>query len=286
MQIDSRDPAQGDGVGTGTGSRPVARRPSWGVRRLAGIGRTAETVAIHAGGMATLLWRTVVYAFTGRIPLRDVVQQMHWMGIGSIPIVLVTGMLAGIVTSQQGGYQFTGSVPLYILGSVVTSSIILELGPVLTAVVLIGRVGARITAELGTMKVSEQIDAMASLGRDPIRVLVAPRIIAGIISVPVLAAMASAAGLFAGMIAAQLAAGLAPENFWFGAQLFWHNWDLFYSMMKALSFGLLIPLVASHMGLATRGGAEGVGQYTTRAVVTMTLGVLIMDALFPPLLLN
>jgi phospholipid/cholesterol/gamma-HCH transport system permease protein len=150
----------------------------------------------------------------------------------------------------------------------------------------VGRVGARITAELGTMKVSEQIDALESLGRDPIRMLVAPRIIAGIISLPVLAAMASTAGLFAGMYAAQLTVGLAPEGFWFGAQLFWHKWDLFYSMMKALAFGFLIPVVASHMGLVTRGGAEGVGRYTTAAVVMMLLGVLIMDAMFPPLLLN
>lgn len=286
MQIDSRHPGPGTRPAPTPPHSAAAPRPGWLIRRLAHVGTTAETVATHAGGMATLAWKTLVYAVTGRIPLRDVAQQMYWMGVGSIPIVLVTGMLAGIVTSQQGGYQFTGSVPLYILGSVVASSIILELGPVLTAVVLIGRVGARITAELGTMKVSEQIDAMASLGRDPVRILVAPRIIAGIISVPILAAMASAAGLFSGMVAAQLTVGLAPENFWFGAQLFWHNWDLFYSMMKALSFGFLIPLVSSHMGLATRGGAEGVGQYTTRAVVTMTLGVLIMDALFPPLLLN
>jgi phospholipid/cholesterol/gamma-HCH transport system permease protein len=258
----------------------------WAERRLAGVGRSAEGLAAHAGGMAYLVWRTLVYTVTGRIPLRDVAQQIYWIGIGSIPIVLVTGMLSGIVTSQQGGYQFTGNVPLYILGSVVASSIILELGPVLTAVVLVGRVGARITAELGTMKVSEQIDALESLGRDPIRMLVAPRIIAGIVSLPVLAAMASTAGLFAGMYAAQLTVGLAPEGFWFGAQLFWHKWDLFYSMMKALAFGFLIPVVASHMGLATRGGAEGVGRYTTAAVVMMLLGVLIMDAMFPPLLLN
>jgi phospholipid/cholesterol/gamma-HCH transport system permease protein len=284
MQIDTGHRPPGTGAAGAVPSPHGAA--SWGWRRLADVGRTAETVASHAGGMATLAWRTLVYTVTGRIPLRDVAQQMYWMGIGSIPIVLVTGMLAGIVTSQQGGYQFTGSVPLYILGSVVASSIVLELGPVLTAVVLIGRVGARITAELGTMKVSEQIDAMESLGRDPIRILVAPRIIAGVISVPVLAAIATAAGLFAGMLAAQWTAGLAPEGFWFGAQLFWHNWDLFYSMMKAVSFGLLIPLVSSHMGLVTRGGAEGVGSYTTRSVVTMTLGVLIMDALFPPLLLN
>jgi phospholipid/cholesterol/gamma-HCH transport system permease protein len=157
---------------------------------------------------------------------------------------------------------------------------------VLTAVVLIGRVGARITAELGTMKVSEQIDALESLGRDPVRTLVAPRIIAGIIAVPLLAGMADAVGVFSGMLAAQATAGLGYRSFLYGAQLFWHNWDMFYSLSKAVAFGLVIPLVASHMGLATRGGAEGVGRYTTSAVVTMTLAVLILDALFPPLLLN
>jgi phospholipid/cholesterol/gamma-HCH transport system permease protein len=255
-------------------------------RRLAAVGRTAETLAAHAGGMATLVWQTLGYLLTGRIPLREVAANVYWMGIGSIPIVLVTGALAGVVTSQQGGYQFTGSVPLEILGSVVTSSIILELGPVMTAVVLIGRVGARITAELGTMRVSEQIDALYALGRDPVRTLVAPRIVAGVVSVPVLVAMANVTGLFAGMLAAQYTVGLGREAFFYGARLFWHNWDMFYSLSKGVAFGFLIPLVSSHMGLATRGGAEGVGQYTTRSVVTMTLGVLILDALFPPLLLN
>jgi phospholipid/cholesterol/gamma-HCH transport system permease protein len=263
-----------------------SRRSPWASRRLAGVGRTAETLAAHAGGMATLVWQTLVYLFTGRIPPREVAANVYWMGIGSIPIVMVTGALAGVVTSQQGGYQFTGSVPLEILGSVVTSSIILELGPVMTAVVLIGRVGARITAELGTMRVSEQIDALYSLGRDPVRTLVAPRIVAGVISVPVLVAMANVTGLFAGMLAAQYTVGLGRESFFYGAGLFWHNWDMFYSLSKGVAFGFLIPLVSSHMGLATRGGAEGVGQYTTRSVVTMTLGVLVLDALFPPLLLN
>lgn len=265
--------------------QPVRRGP-WPQRRLAILGRGAERFFEHAGEMAGLLWHTFVYLVTGRIPLREIVNQVYWMGVGSIPIVLVTGMLAGIVTSQQGGYQFTGGIPLYILGSVVTSSIVLELGPVMTAVVLIGRVGARITAELGTMKVSEQIDALHSLGRDPVRTLVAPRIIAGVISVPVLAAIATTVGIFAGMLAAQATAGLGYRSFLYGAGLFWNNWDMFYSLSKALSFGLVIPLVSSHMGLATRGGAEGVGRYTTSAVVTMTLAILVLDALFPPLLLN
>lgn len=265
--------------------QPVRRGP-WPQRRLAILGRGAERFFEHAGEMATLVWRSFLYLVTGRIPMREVVNQLYWMGVGSIPIVLVTATLAGIVTSQQGGYQFTGGIPLYILGSVVTSSIVLELGPVLTAVVLIGRVGARITAELGTMKVSEQIDALHSLGRDPVRTLVAPRIIAGVIAVPILVAIADTVGVLAGMISAESTAGLGYSNFLYGAQLFWHNWDLFYSLSKAVAFGFVIPLVASHMGLATRGGAEGVGRYTTAAVVTMTLAVLFLDALFPPLLLN
>jgi phospholipid/cholesterol/gamma-HCH transport system permease protein len=284
MQTTREQPRAGGAV-----TEPAARRSgraSWPAKRLAAVGRAADRTLEHAGGMATLFWRTLVYLFTGRVPLSEVAAQVYWMGIGSIPIVLVTGGLAGVVTSQQGGYQFTGNVPLYYLGSVVSSSIILELGPVLTAVVLIGRVGARITAELGTMRVSEQIDALYSLGRDPVRTLVAPRIVAGLISVPILVAIANGMGLLTGMLAAQFTLGLGRQSFFYGAGLFWHNWDMFYSIAKAVSFGFIIPLVASHMGLATRGGAEGVGKYTTASVVTMTLGVLILDAMFPPLLLN
>jgi phospholipid/cholesterol/gamma-HCH transport system permease protein len=259
---------------------PVLERP------LAAVGRSVENMARHAAGMGSLTWRTLVYLFTGRISLRDVVNQMYWMGVQSVPIVLVTATLSGVVTSQQGGYQFTGSVPLYVLGSVVASSVVLELGPVLTAVVLIGRVGARITAELGTMQVSEQIDALYSLGRDPVRSLVAPRIIAGIVIVPLLVGIADCIGIIAGIFSAQLTVGLGKDAFLYGAGLFWHSWDMFYSLAKGVSFGFVIPLVASHMGLSTRGGAEGVGRSTTSAVVFMTLAVLFLDAMFPPLLLQ
>src|SRR5512132_980692 len=143
------------------------------------IGRTSELVAFHAGEMALLVWRVGKAIVRGRVSLRDVATQLQMVGIGSFPLTTVTAILSGVVTAQQGGYQFTSSIPLYVLGSVVASSVVLELGPVLTAVVVIGRVGARITAELGTMQVSEQIDALYSLGRDPVKVLAAPRILAG-----------------------------------------------------------------------------------------------------------
>jgi len=253
---------------------------------LARIGRTAEGAFRGAGEMTMLVWRVVVVTLTGQVALRDVLTQLMSVGVGSIPLVAVTAVLSGVVTSQQGGYQFTSSIPLYVLGSVVTSSVVLELGPVMTSFVLIGRVGARITAEIGTMKVSEQIDALHSLGRDPVPVLAAPRIIAGTIATPLLVGLADFIGVFAGLVAARFAVGLGPESFLYGARLFWHSWDLLYSIVKGLVFGFVIPLISVYMGFGTRGGAEGVGRATTSAVVFMIITVLVLDATFPPLFLN
>jgi phospholipid/cholesterol/gamma-HCH transport system permease protein len=253
---------------------------------LSGVGRVSVAVARHAGGLALLVWRTGVAVVTGQVALRAVIDQCYSMGVESLPLVMVTAILSGIVTSQQGGYQFTSSIPLYILGSVVTSSIILELAPVLTTIVIIGRVGARITAELGTMQVSEQIDAIHALGRDPVALLAAPRILAGIVSMPVLVGFANGVGFVAGAISAKLSVGLGTDAFLFGARMFWHDWDMFYSFCKAETFGFIIPVIAVHMGLLTRGGAEGVGRSTTASVVFMIIAVLVLDATFPPLLLN
>jgi phospholipid/cholesterol/gamma-HCH transport system permease protein len=253
---------------------------------LARVGRVSETVFTHTGQLGVLSWAILIAVLRLRVSPKEILHQIYVMGIQSLPIVMVTAALSGIVTSQQGGYQFTGSVPLYVLGSLVAQTVVLEMGPVLTGIVLVGRVGARITAELGTMKVSEQIDAFYSLGRDPVAILVAPRVIAGLISTPLLVAIANIVGIYAGMLAAQITAGLGKEAFFYGARMFWHNWDLLYSLTKAAVFGLSIPLISAHMGLQTRGGAEGVGRTTTAAVMFMTLTVLILDALFPPLMLN
>jgi phospholipid/cholesterol/gamma-HCH transport system permease protein len=263
---------------------PRLLEPLAGILRA--IGRVGDSVFRHAGGMTLLTTRTAANTLRGNVAFRDFVDQAFSMGVQSLPLVMVTAILSGIVTSQQGGYQFTGSIPLYILGSVVTSSVVLELGPVLTAVVVIGRVGARITAELGTMRVSEQIDALYSLGRDPVPVLAAPRILAGMLVMPALVAIANGVGVFAGMVSAQATVGLGPQSFLYGARLFWHSYDLLYSLLKALAFGFVIPVISVHMGLLTRGGAEGVGRSTTASVVFMIIAVLVSDALFPPLFLN
>ncbi len=255
-------------------------------RPVRAVGRWWAEWAEHAGQLGLLVWATVSATLRLRVSYREFVNQLYVMGVQSIPIVAVTSILSGIVTSQQGGYQITATVPLYVLGSVTAKSIALELAPVLTAVVLVGRVGARITAELGTMVVSEQIDAYRSLGRDPLIVLGAPRILAGLLVMPLLVGIANIVGLFSGMVSAQLALGLSFETFLFGARLFWFSWDLLYSLLKSIAFGFAIPIIAIHMGLRTRGGAEGVGRTTTASVMFQTLTIFILDAMFPALFLD
>ena len=253
---------------------------------LGRIGRTAEATAEHAGQMAFLTWNVARATLLGRVSLRSILDQFWAMGVQSLPLVLITAVISGVVTTQQGGYQLTSTIPLYVLGSVVASSVVLELGPVMTSFVLIGRVGARITAELGTMQVSEQIDALHSLGRDPVAVLAAPRIIAGTITTPLLVSIANVVGIFSGMLAAELTLGLGSESFLYGARMYWHSWDLLYSINKGVVFGFIIPLISVHMGFRTRGGAEGVGRSTTSAVVFMIISLLVLDATFPSLFLN
>ena len=212
---------------------------------------------------------------------------MYVMGVQSIPIVLITGLLSGIVTSQQGGYQFTSTIPLYVLGSVTVTSIVLELGPVLTAVVLVGRVGARISPRSWARWWSRSRSTPTTRW-DATRwsFWAPPRILAGLLVTPMLVGMAIVVGTFSGMVAAELSTGLSYETFFYGARLFWHSWDLVYALMKALVFGFAIPVIAIHMGFRTSGGAAGVGRTTTASVMFQTLTVLILDALFPPLFLQ
>jgi phospholipid/cholesterol/gamma-HCH transport system permease protein len=256
------------------------------MRVIESIGRASRLATEHAGQLGLLFWQVVTNLIQLKVSYRDILGQIYVMGVQSVPIVIITAILAGIVTSQQGGYQFTGTIPLYVMGSIVTTSVILELAPVLTAIVLVGRVGARITAELGTMEVSEQIDAFHSVGRDPVTILAAPRVVAGVLVLPILNGIAIIVGLYAGLFSAKWTLGLGNEAFWYGAQLFWHNWDMVYSMSKAAAFGLAIPLISAHMGFRTTGGAAGVGKTTTNSVMFMTLTILILDALFPPLFLD
>ncbi len=213
-----------------------------------------------------------------------VVEQMLRIGVGSIPLVLVTSVFTGGVAAVQAAYQFQNYVPLRYLGSVIGKSVVIELGPVLTALVVGGRVGASIAAELGTMKVTEQIDALETLAIDPIRYLVTPRLIAGIIMLPVITIFSDFIAIMGGYVVALIGLGITSHVYFSSLKLFLDTLDVFSGLIKAIFFGIIIAMMGSHHGLRTEGGAEGVGLATTRAVVSSCLLVLITDYVLASLL--
>lgn len=220
-----------------------------------------------------------------RIFLRRIPEQMYLIGNSSLPIVLITATFSGMVTSVQAAYQITGYVPLYVVGSAVGESMILELGPVVTALVLAGRVGASIAAELGTMRVTEQIDALESLAINPVAFLVIPRVVAGLIMVPVLTIFADFVGIIGGWLISVATMDITTTEFFKGFRLWFKVWDAVYGIIKSGFFGVSITLIGCYEGFHTSGGAEGVGHATTRAVVTACLIILMLDYVLAALLL-
>jgi phospholipid/cholesterol/gamma-HCH transport system permease protein len=208
------------------------------------------------------------------------------IGAGSLFIVLLISAFAGAVTALQTGYQFAGNIPYYVVGTLVVSSIILELGPVLTALILAGRIGARYAAELGTMRVTEQIDALESLGRSPSSHLIIPRVIAGLIMIPVLTVFADVMGIGAGWFSMKLVLPITDSDFAYGARTFWRPFDATYSVIKAFFFAGCITIISCYMGFNTQQGAEGVGRSTTGAVVSSSVMILLLDVVLTKLLLN
>jgi phospholipid/cholesterol/gamma-HCH transport system permease protein len=220
-----------------------------------------------------------------RIYFRRIPEQMYIIGNSSLPIVLTTAIFSGMVTSVQAAYQITGYVPLYVVGSAVGESMILELGPVVTALVLAGRVGASIAAELGTMRVTEQIDALESLAINPVAFLVIPRVIAGMLMLPVLTVFADFVGIIGGWLISIATIDLTTTEFFKGFRMWFKTWDAVYGIIKSLFFGVGITLIGCYEGFHTIGGAEGVGRATTRAVVSACLVILMLDYVLAALLL-
>ncbi len=209
--------------------------------------------------------------------LRLTLVQMNEMGVGSLPLVVVTSFFTGGVAAVQAAYQFQGWIPDKFVGSVVGRSVLIELGPVLTGLVVGGRVGASIAAELGTMKVTEQIDALEALAIDSIRYLVLPRFIAGAVMIPVVTIFANALAIFGGLLAAVGSIGMSTGTYIEGLRFFFEMSDVWSGMIKSLVFGAIIALMGCYYGLQTSGGAEGVGRSATRAVVSSCLLILISD---------
>ena len=213
------------------------------------------------------------------------VEQMYRIGVASVPIALFIALFTGIVLALQASYTFTGAVPLYFVGSLVGKTMILELGPVLTGLALSGRVGANIAAEIGTMRVTEQIDALETLAYDPVAYLVVPRILAGALMFPVIVLLADAVGVVAGWATALSLLDMSSEEFLKGLKLFFLLGDVRFSAIKAVTFGITVTSVGCFFGFTTRGGAEGVGQATTRTVVVSSMIILVLDAFWAAVLL-
>ena len=253
------------------------------VRRL--VGRWSLRSAGHAGRFTFLVIDMLRGLAEWRIYVPRTFEQAVSVGYGSLFIVLLVAGFAGAVTSLQTGYQFTGTLPLYYAGAVISESMILELGPVLTALILAGRIGARYAAELGTMRVTEQIDALESLGRSPISHLLIPRVLAGLLLVPVLTMLANATGIIVGYLTAKGALGLTYGDFEYGARYFFRPLDLWYSLIKSYCFAAAVTMIPCYIGYNTQQGAEGVGRATTNAVVASSVTILLLDALTTKLLL-
>lgn len=213
--------------------------------------------------------------------------QMIEIGIRSLPIVLIISFFAGMVTSVQTGYQFQSYVPLYLVGSIVLESVVLELAPVLGGLVLSGRVGATIAAEIGTMKVTEQLDAMEVMALNPILYLAIPRILAGMLMLPVLVVFADVIGVLSGMVVAVNTMDVTTVEFVRGMREFFRTKDAFFGLAKAFCFGLTITMVACYQGFKVPlgSGAEGVGAATTNTVVVSCILILLLDYLLASTLL-
>lgn len=248
------------------------------VRFLAPFSAAPIAFFEYLGGFGLFVGRVLRSLADFRTYSGNLTDQMLRIGVRSLPIVLVISAFAGMVTAVQGAYQLRmGYIPDYAIATAVVESVLLELAPVLTALVLSGRVGANIAAELGTMKVTEQIDALESLAFDPVSYLVVPRVLAGLIAFPVLTIFSAFTGILAGALISVLTVHLSPFDFLHGARMFFVPWDAFYGQIKAVCFGLTITLVACHEGFSAKGGAEGVGLATTRAVVVSCLLILVLD---------
>ena len=255
------------------------------VRRL--VGRVTLIAASHVGRIAALCAEMVRGLAEWRVWVPRAFEQASHVGFGSLFIVVLTAAFAGAVTSLQAGYQFTGTIPIYYAAAVIVESIILELGPVLTGLLLAGRIGARYAAELGSMRVTEQIDALESLGRNSISFLIIPRVVAGTLMLPVLVVISDFVGIGAGYFAAAHGSlGMTQADFVQGARFFFRGFDAWYSMIKSFFFGLAVTVVPCYLGLSTKQGAEGVGRSTTSAVVSASVLILFLDMVLAKLLLQ
>jgi phospholipid/cholesterol/gamma-HCH transport system permease protein len=217
---------------------------------------------------------------------RDIVQQFDSIGLGSLTVVLLTGFFTGAVLALQSGMTLDQFGARPFVGRLVSASMIKELGPVLTSLMLAGRVGSGIAAELGSMVVADQVNALRALGTDPIRKLVLPRVLAGTVMCPVLTVVADFVGILGGWIIAVTQMRVASSVYWSSVLEALYPQDPWMGLIKPFFLGFVIVTIGCHVGLRTRGGTQGVGRSTTNAVVAASVGVLAVDFFITRLLIT
>jgi phospholipid/cholesterol/gamma-HCH transport system permease protein len=244
---------------------------------FAKIGQSAINMFAVVGAAGVVFWRALTSLRHLPRSMGLVLEQMQRIGVESLPLVMVTSIFTGAVASVQVSYQLKEYLPKAYLGTAIFKSVVIELGPVLTALVIGGRVGASIAAELGTMRVTEQIDAMEAMAIDPHRYLVMPRMLGALIMLPALTVIADTLGIGGGFVVSNVALDVSGRVFVDGMRTLFYAGDVLGGLIKACVFGLIIALMGCTAGLATRGGAVGVGRAATRAVVASCVLILISD---------
>jgi phospholipid/cholesterol/gamma-HCH transport system permease protein len=265
-------------------ARPTLQAPPQRIGILDQIGR--ETLTMIADSNALDYVGEVAVAGTGalrapwRVNWRDVGRLMERAGADGLPIVLLISFLVGLVTAFQAAVQLRQFGANIFVADLVALSITRELGPLMTAIIVAGRSGAAFSAELGTMKVSEEIDALRTLGLDPYLFLVFPRVIALVLVMPLLTVLADVVGVLGGLLVALFGLDLTVHAYFLETHKALELWDVGSGMLKSVVFAVNVALISCQRGLATRGGAEGVGRATTSAVVSSLFALVVLDALF------
>jgi phospholipid/cholesterol/gamma-HCH transport system permease protein len=232
------------------------------------------------GEVGILIVRIVRSVFFRRWEKGMLVQQLEEIGVRSLPVVALTAAFGGLVFGLQtyiGFHRYIGPGSEAYAGPIISLGLSKELIPLLVAVMVSGRVGSAMAAQIGTMRITEQIDALHSLGADPVRYLVAPRTIASVIMVPSLTILGDVIGMFAGYFYIVVAMGVNRHIYIRNTMLYLELWDVSVGLIKAAVFGAVIAVVGCWQGLKTRGGAEGVGRATTRTVVISSITILILN---------
>jgi phospholipid/cholesterol/gamma-HCH transport system permease protein len=237
----------------------------------------------YSGGVSVLLGQTLFWIPLPPFRRRQVVEQMSKVGVESLPIVTMISLFTGMVLALQSAYQMQKIGAEMYIASLVALSLVRELGPVLTALIVAGRIGASITAEIGTMKVTEQIDALETLATNPIKYLVVPRFLALIIMLPLLTIFADMIGMLGGYVISTFKLNVSHSMYMKNTWSALKYKDLYTGLIKSFFFGLIICVVACYEGMRADGGAEGVGRSTTQSVVTSFILIIASDCFFTAL---